>query len=102
MDLLKCSAFLLLQKTEAWEAEKTVADMEEYSWEDSPSQRNILDVLARMECAVEKEGEEVREELLGRKEVQEYRDSVARLKNEGESEATLTQYKEAVKKVLNL
>lgn len=102
LDLLKCSVFLLLQKTEAWEAEKTVADMEEYSWEDSPSQRNILDVLARMECPVEKEGEEVREELLGRKEVQEYRDSVARLKNEGESEATLTQYKEAVKKVLNL
>lgn len=89
-------------KTEAWEAEKTVADMEKYSWEDSPSQRNILDVLVRMKVAGEGEGEEVREQLLGRKEVQEYKDSVMRLKNEGESESTTLQYKEAVKKILNL
>uniref|UniRef100_H3CCM7 Mitochondrial ribosomal protein S35 n=1 Tax=Tetraodon nigroviridis TaxID=99883 RepID=H3CCM7_TETNG len=89
-------------KTEAWEAEKTVADMEEYCWEDSPSQRNVLDLLARMKAAGEEEGEEVREQLLGRREVQEYRNSVTRLKNEGENEDTMTQYKEAVKKVLSL
>ncbi|XP_054476386.1 28S ribosomal protein S35, mitochondrial [Anoplopoma fimbria] len=89
-------------KTETWEAEKTVADMEEYSWEDSPSQRNILDMLVRMKAAGEGEGEEVREQLLGRGEVQEYKDSVTRLKNEGENESTMLQYKEAVKKVLNL
>ncbi|TDH09389.1 hypothetical protein EPR50_G00086330 [Perca flavescens] len=89
-------------KTEAWEADKTVADMEEYSWEDSPSQRNVLDMLVRMKVAGEGEGEELREQLLGRKEVQEYKDSVTRLKNEGESESTMLQYKEAVKKVLNL
>lgn len=76
--------------------------MEEYSWEDSPSQRNILDVLAQMKVAVEGEGEEVREKLLGIKEVQEYKDSVTRLKNEGDNENTVMQYKEAVKKVLNL
>lgn len=91
---------LLLQKTETWEAEKTAADTEEYSWERSPSQRNILEVLAR--GGGEGEGEGVREELLGRKEVQEYRDSVTRLKNQGENEATVAQYKEAVKKVLSL
>lgn len=89
-------------KTEAWEAEKTVADMEEYSWEGSPSQKNILDTLVRMKVAGEEEGEEVREQLLGRREVQEYKDSVTRLKNEGESESTMLQYKEAVKKVFNL
>ncbi|XP_071349534.1 small ribosomal subunit protein mS35 [Trachinotus anak] len=89
-------------KTEAWEAEKTVADMEEYIWEDSPSQKNILDTLVRMKVAGEGEDEEVREQLLGRSEVQEYKDSVTRLKNEGESESTMLQYKEAVKKVLNL
>lgn len=89
-----------LQKTEAWEAEKTVADMEEYSWEDSPSQKNIVDTLSRMKAAGE--GEEVREQLLGKSEVQEYKDSVTRLKNEGESESTMLQYKEAVKKVFNL
>lgn len=89
-------------KTEAWEAEKTVADMEEYSWEDSPSQKNILDVLVRMKVVQAGEGEEVREQLLGRKEVQEYKDSVTRLKNEGGSEDAMLQYKEAVKKVLHL
>lgn len=96
------SVFLIHQKTEDWEAEKTVADREEYSWEDSPSQRNILDVLARMKVAGEGEGEEVREQLLGRKEVQEYKDCVTRMKNEGESESAVLQYKEAVKKVLSL
>lgn len=79
-----------------------MADMEEYSWEDSPSQKNILDTLVRMKVAGEGEGKELREELLGRTEVQEYKDSVTRLKNEGESESTMLQYSEAVKKVLNL
>lgn len=89
-------------KVEAWEAEKTVADMEEYSWKDSPSQKNILDLLSRMKVAVEGDGEEVREQLLGRKEMQEYKDSVERLKNEGDSESNMLQYKEAVKKLLNV
>lgn len=91
--------FVTLQKIEPWEAKKTVADMEEYSWEDSPSQKNVLDTLLRMKV-VEEEGEEVHKQLLGRSEVQEYKDSVTRLKNEGENESTLLQYKEAVKKVL--
>ena len=79
-----------------------MADMEEYSWEDSPSQRSILDVLVRMNVSGDGEGEDVREQLLGRKEVQEYKDSVTRLKNEGASESAMIQYKKAVKKVLNL
>uniref|UniRef100_A0A3B3ZRF9 Ribosomal protein S24/S35 mitochondrial conserved domain-containing protein n=1 Tax=Periophthalmus magnuspinnatus TaxID=409849 RepID=A0A3B3ZRF9_9GOBI len=89
-------------KIEGWEAEKTVADMEEYSWENSPSQRNLLDTLTRMKVVEEEGGEEVRQQLLGQAEVQEYKDSVTRLKNEGENEDTLLQYKEAVKKVLKL
>ncbi|XP_029290569.1 small ribosomal subunit protein mS35 [Cottoperca gobio] len=90
-------------KTEDWEAEKSLADMEEYSWEDSPSQKNMLDILVRMKVAgEEEEGEEVREQLLGKSEVQEYKDSVMKLKNEGMNERTMLQYKEAVVKVLNL
>lgn len=79
-----------------------MADMEEYSWEESPSQKNILDTLLCMKVAGEDDGEEVREQLLGKKEMQEYKDSVIRLKNEGDSESGVLQYKEAVKKVLNL
>ncbi|KAK2917605.1 small ribosomal subunit protein mS35 [Channa argus] len=89
-------------KTEAWEAEKTAADMEEYSWENSPSQRNILDTLLCLKGVGEGEAEEAREQLLGKREVQEYKDSVTMLKNQGESECFMLQYKEAVKKVLDL
>ncbi|KAM4734626.1 small ribosomal subunit protein mS35 [Anableps anableps] len=89
-------------KIEPWEAEKTPADMEEYSWEDSPSQKNILDTLLRMKVAGEGEEAEVRKQLLGREEVLEYKDSVERLKNEGASESSMLQYKEAVRKILSV
>ncbi|TSK13436.1 28S ribosomal protein S35, mitochondrial [Bagarius yarrelli] len=91
-------------KTETWEKEKTRADMEEYVWEDSPSQKNILETLLRMHSLKEQPEEEegVREELLGRPEVQEYKNSVTKLKNEGETESNMQQYKEAVKKLLNI
>lgn len=76
--------------------------MEEYSWEDSPSQKNLLDTLLRMKVAGDGDEQEVREQLLGRKEVQEFKDSVERLKNEGDNESSMQQYKEAVRKVLHL
>ncbi|XP_049579611.1 small ribosomal subunit protein mS35 [Syngnathus scovelli] len=85
-------------KTEAWEADKTVADMEEYLWEGSPSQKNILDTLLREPDG----GEQERQRLLERSEVQEYKDSVSRLKNQGDSESAVLQYKEAVKKVFKM
>lgn len=76
--------------------------MEEYVWEDSPSQKNILETLLRLlKEQPENEGG-VREELLGRPEVQEYKNSVTKLKNEGETESNMQQYKEAVKKLLNI
>lgn len=78
--------------------------MEEYVWEDSPSQKNILEILLRIHQLKEKPEDEggVREELLGRPEVQEYKNSVTKLKNEGETESNMQQYKEAVKKLLNI
>lgn len=94
----------VFQKVEPWEKEKTHADMEEYVWEDSPSQKNVLETLLRMRQFEEKQEEEagVREELLGLAEVQEYKDSVTKLKNEGETESNMQQYKEAVKKLLSV
>lgn len=91
-------------KTEGWEAEKTREDMEEYHWEGSVSQRNALDTLLRMRVASEEEEDPgaVREELLGQPAVQEYKDSVTRLKNEGETEDAMLQYRQAVKKLLNI
>ncbi|KAJ8382788.1 hypothetical protein SKAU_G00035660 [Synaphobranchus kaupii] len=90
-------------KIEAWEEEKTLADMEEYSWEDSLSQRNVMDSLLRMRGAETGEAEGgARAELLASAEVQAYGESVSRIKNEGESESSVLQYREAVKRMLNL
>ncbi|RXN02720.1 28S ribosomal mitochondrial [Labeo rohita] len=96
--------FCLMEKTEAWEQEKTRADMEEYEWEDSPSQKNILDTLLRMRPlgAKDEVEEGTRKELLGQPAVQEYKDTVLKLKNEGETEENLQKYKEAVKKLFNI
>lgn len=79
--------------------------MEEYVWEDSHSQKNILETLLRTHPLIKGKLEDeggVREELLGRPEVQEYKNSVTKLKNEGETESNMQQYKEAVKKLLNI
>lgn len=74
--------------------------MEEYEWEDSPSQKNLLETLVRMRPLGARD--EVREEVLGQTEVQEYRDTVVKMKNEGETEDNIQKYKEAVKKLLNI
>uniref|UniRef100_A0A8C8FYD2 Small ribosomal subunit protein mS35 mitochondrial conserved domain-containing protein n=1 Tax=Oncorhynchus tshawytscha TaxID=74940 RepID=A0A8C8FYD2_ONCTS len=75
-------------KAEAWESEKTVADMglgEQPLSEERPVHVGPHGVSRG-----------------GKPEVQEYRDSVTRLKNEGESEGSVLQYREAGKKLLNL
>ncbi|EMP38467.1 28S ribosomal protein S35 [Chelonia mydas] len=87
-------------KTEMWENEKTEADMEEYIWENSPSQKNALDTLLRIRAA-EKITEVTREELLGSEMVENYKTSVVVLKNQ-ETENNILQYKESVMKLLNL
>lgn len=75
--------------------------MEEFIWKNSTSEKNILETLLRIK-ATEKNLEVNKEELLGTKEVEAYRESVVNLKNEGDSENTLSQYKESVKRLLNL
>lgn len=88
-------------KTEEWEKNKTEEDMEEYVWENSSSEKNVLQTLLQMRAS-ESSVAPSREELLGTKEVEDYQKCVVRLKNEGETEASLTQYKESVKRLLNL
>uniref|UniRef100_A0A452I8P2 Small ribosomal subunit protein mS35 mitochondrial conserved domain-containing protein n=1 Tax=Gopherus agassizii TaxID=38772 RepID=A0A452I8P2_9SAUR len=88
-------------KTEMWENEKTEADMEEYIWDNSPSQKNALDTLLRIRAA-EKTTEVTKEELLASEIVENYKTAVVALKNEGETENNILQYKESVMKLLNL
>ncbi|XP_054856710.1 28S ribosomal protein S35, mitochondrial [Eublepharis macularius] len=88
-------------KTEPWEKEKTDADMEEYIWENSASEKNVLDTLFRIRAAETTE-ETSREALLAWDIVQDYKKSMVVLKNEGETEKNLSEYKECVKRLLNL
>ncbi|XP_020832876.2 small ribosomal subunit protein mS35 [Phascolarctos cinereus] len=88
-------------KTEDWEKKKTEADMEEYVWENSRSEKNILKTLLQIKASEETAGV-TQEEILGSQEVGNYKKSVVALKNEGDTENNLSQYKDAVKKLLNL
>ncbi|XP_021237739.1 28S ribosomal protein S35, mitochondrial [Numida meleagris] len=88
-------------KTEMWENKKTEEDMEEYIWENSSSQRNVLDTLLQIK-ATEDLSDVTKEELLASEVVENYRNSVIALKNEGETESNMSQYKESVKKLLNI
>ncbi|XP_069484619.1 small ribosomal subunit protein mS35 [Ambystoma mexicanum] len=88
-------------KSEMWEKEKTEADMEEFVWENSASERNALETLLRIKAA-EKTPSSSREELLNSEIVKQYRNSVLAMKNEGENEDKVSQYKESVKKLLSL
>ncbi|XP_061332303.1 small ribosomal subunit protein mS35 [Pezoporus flaviventris] len=88
-------------KTETWESEKAEEDMEEYIWENSRSQKNALDTLLRIKAS-ENVSSVTKEELLASEVVKNYRNSVIALKNEGETENNMSQYKESVKKLLNI
>jgi small subunit ribosomal protein S35 len=70
--------------------------MEEYVWINSSSEKSILETLLQIKAA-EKNLEANKEELLGTKEVEDYQKRVVSLKNEGEDEINLSQYKESVK-----
>jgi small subunit ribosomal protein S35 len=75
--------------------------MEEFVWKNSSSEKSILETLLQIKAA-EKNLEVNKEELLGTEEVEDYQKCVVSLKNEGENEINLSQYKESVKRLLNL
>ncbi|XP_060695352.1 small ribosomal subunit protein mS35 [Hemiscyllium ocellatum] len=87
-------------KTEAWELDKTEADMDEYIWENSPSEKNALDTIFRMKKAEKLPAS--KEDIISSPEVHNYKLSVVNIKNEGETENNILQYKESVKKLLKL
>lgn len=88
-------------KIETWESDKTEADVDEFIWENSRSEKNVLDTVCRM-----KEAENLpsiqKEELVNSPEVKSYKESVVNIKNDGETEDSILQYKESVKKLLKL
>ncbi|KAG8142727.1 hypothetical protein E2320_005926 [Naja naja] len=88
-------------KMEPWEKEITEADMLEYVWENSVSEKSALKTLLQIRAA-ENDEEMSREELLASEVMQDYKKSVVLLKNEGETEKNLLAYKNSVKRLLNI
>ncbi|XP_028664040.1 28S ribosomal protein S35, mitochondrial [Erpetoichthys calabaricus] len=87
-------------KHETWEEEKTKVDHDEYIWNSSISQMHIINTLLRMKGL--EDSPTTREELMNSVDLQEFRNSVTTLKNTEETESSILQYKESVKKVLGL
>ncbi|XP_072915528.1 small ribosomal subunit protein mS35 [Hemitrygon akajei] len=88
-------------KTETWESDITEADMDEFIWENSQSEKNALNTIFRMKEA-EKIPSTSKEEIVNSPEVKNYKESVVNIKNEGETEDSILQYKESVKRLLRL
>uniref|UniRef100_A0A8C5K9F6 Mitochondrial ribosomal protein S35 n=1 Tax=Jaculus jaculus TaxID=51337 RepID=A0A8C5K9F6_JACJA len=88
-------------KTEDWEKSKTRADMDEHVWENSSSEKNLLRTLGRI-WATEEGTEASPGHLLGTEEAAQYRECVMHLKNQGEDDAALARYKDAVKRLLHV
>ncbi|XP_040292084.1 28S ribosomal protein S35, mitochondrial [Bufo bufo] len=81
-------------KTEAWESEKEESDMDEYIWEGSKSQQNVLNTLTRSLGNSE--------DILQAPNVQEYRRAMLNLRNQGETEESIRCYKQSVKNLLGV
>ncbi|KAK7871324.1 hypothetical protein R5R35_007588 [Gryllus longicercus] len=84
------------QKTEPWESEKTVADMEYYDWEQNVSYKNVLGTLNWPQSVKDTENFKLTPEM------EEYKKAISDLMNKGEDLYTISKYKEATKKLLNL
>ncbi|KAF7390969.1 hypothetical protein HZH66_009449 [Vespula vulgaris] len=76
--------------TEAWEAEKSEADMEYYDWDKSKSRQNFIALHSWPDSSTDIDIETIPS-------VREYKIAVSELINQGEDQYSLNKYKEAVK-----
>lgn len=82
-------------RIEAWEAEKSEADMEYYDWDKGKSRENLISLHAWPESPTNIDIEDIPVAT-------EYKIAVSELMNKGEDHDSLNKYKMAVKNVLHL
>nr|XP_006819385.1 PREDICTED: 28S ribosomal protein S35, mitochondrial-like [Saccoglossus kowalevskii] len=88
-------------KTEAWEADKTDDDMEEFIWENSVSQKNIINLIENMKEKPETlKAVKSHDDIIQSQEVLQYKTALKKLHDEKECLENVEDYKEAVKKIL--
>jgi hypothetical protein len=82
---LICLILILFQKIEAWESEKSEADMEYYDWDGSASHRNVVRLLSWKpdQSAAQISADAVQLDL------KEYKEAVSKIMNEGKVEIPL-------------
>ncbi|XP_011860309.1 PREDICTED: 28S ribosomal protein S35, mitochondrial-like [Vollenhovia emeryi] len=82
-------------RVESWEAEKSVADMEYFDWDISPSRTSLVTLYKWPEPPTDNDYETIPH-------VTEYKIAVSDLINNGEDQYSVNKYKEAVKNLLSL
>lgn len=85
----------LFQRVEPWEAEKSIADMEYFDWDTSPSRTNLVTLYKWPEQPIDYDYENIPCAM-------EYKIVVSDLINNGEDQYSIDKYKEVVKNLLNL
>lgn len=85
-------------KIEAWESEKSEADMEYYDWDASASRKNVMGLLS---WKPDQNAAEMSADAMDF-DIKEFKEAVSKIMNEGEEEYTLSRYKEEVKKLFSL
>ncbi|RUS70841.1 hypothetical protein EGW08_021400 [Elysia chlorotica] len=101
-------------KRESWEQQKELSDMEQYVWDQNKSSKTCVSLLSDIKARDMASGDEQGKlSYLSEKEVdasvvsdlpevQQYKEAVENLFNDGESIETLNTYRMAVEKLLNL
>ncbi|XP_072750893.1 small ribosomal subunit protein mS35 isoform X1 [Anoplolepis gracilipes] len=82
-------------RTESWETEKSIADMEYFNWDTSQSHTNLVTLYTWPTLPVDYDYETIPHAM-------EYKIAVSDLTNNGEDQYSINKYKEAVKNLLNL
>lgn len=85
-------------KIEAWESEKSEADMEYYDWDASASHKNVMGLLS---WKPDQSPAQISADAI-QLDLKEYKEAVSKIMNEGEEEYTISRYKEEVKKLFSL
>uniref|UniRef100_A0A8C4Q6P2 Mitochondrial ribosomal protein S35 n=1 Tax=Eptatretus burgeri TaxID=7764 RepID=A0A8C4Q6P2_EPTBU len=88
-------------KVEPWEASKSREDMEIYKWDGSPSEATLNEIMVNIRQAEHKPAPTV-DELRTSEEIKSYSESVEMLKNVGETDQNMHNYKEAVLRLFRL
>ncbi|XP_078702131.1 small ribosomal subunit protein mS35-like [Branchiostoma floridae x Branchiostoma belcheri] len=94
--------YLEAWKTEPWEAGITPEDRDEFLWEGSPSEHNILSTMRAIQQADKGSSDTTEEDIVQNPDVQLYKQAVVNQKNHGESSEHVQGYKDSVKRLLGL